>query len=83
MAKNKGRIEISETLCKGCGLCVSVCPSGNLRLEEQPDAKGGRVAVFSDQENCTGCRFCAFICPDVAIEVFRLENRAEEALQDE
>ena len=73
MARKQGRIIINEALCKGCGLCVSVCPGGNLCLEDRPEAKGGRVAVFSHQEQCTGCRFCALICPDVAIEVFRLE----------
>ena len=78
MAKTKGRIEVSDELCKGCGLCVAVCPNGNLRLEERSDANGGRVAVFMDQENCTGCRFCAFTCPDVAIEVYRLEQEEKQ-----
>jgi heterodisulfide reductase subunit A len=27
----KGKAEINEVLCKGCGTCVAVCPSGSAR----------------------------------------------------
>ena len=28
----KGRVTIDEVICKGCGLCVSVCPKNVLAL---------------------------------------------------
>ena len=28
----KGKVTINEVICKGCGLCVSVCPKSVLAL---------------------------------------------------
>ena len=70
------KVEFREARCKGCGLCVSVCPKKIIRLKtEQLNEKGFHPAGIVDQELCIGCTFCATICPDSVIEVFREEKK--------
>ena len=56
-------LEITESWCKGCDICVKMCPERCLRLNE------GLVAELSDPEACTGCRVCEWLCPDFAIKL--------------
>ncbi len=66
------RIEISEDICKGCGLCVTVCPKKIISLDQaRLNSKGYHPAGVTEMEKCIGCSFCALICPDNAIEVWR------------
>ena len=66
------RIEVDETYCKGCGLCVDACPVGIVALDtERINAKGYHPAHLVDQPSCTGCTSCAQMCPDMAITVYR------------
>ncbi len=64
-------IEISETRCKGCGLCTIACPKKLVSLSDTPNSLGFTVAVFAGSVLCTGCTLCAEMCPDVAITVFK------------
>ena len=64
------KVIIYEELCKGCGLCIDVCPKEILCFSETKlNSKGYQPIVIVDQEACTGCIACARICPDVAIEI--------------
>lgn len=69
----KGRIEVEERYCKGCGLCVSVCPKQVIVMQtDRLTPKGFHPATLADpQGDCTGCAICAVICPDAAITVYR------------
>ena len=68
----KGRVIIDDGFCKGCGLCVDVCPTHILELDKQTiTPKGYHPAVCTDETRCTGCATCALMCPDVAITVYR------------
>lgn len=69
----KGRIVISDALCKGCELCTTVCPKDLIAMDlERFTPKGYHPAKLIDpEEACTGCAICAVICPDAAISVFR------------
>lgn len=65
-----GKIVIDAEKCKGCGLCVEVCPKGAVRISKNSNAMG-YFPVEPCGDSCIGCGSCAVMCPDVAIEVFR------------
>jgi 2-oxoglutarate ferredoxin oxidoreductase subunit delta len=71
----KGRITIDKELCKGCYLCISVCPSETIAVSDKLNQQGYYAVEFSDNgksgKSCMACMRCATICPDVAIEVYR------------
>lgn len=64
------RVLIETERCKGCGLCIAVCPPAVLGLGAL-NTKGYAAAVLLDNERCTSCTACALICPDAAITVYR------------
>jgi 2-oxoglutarate ferredoxin oxidoreductase subunit delta len=66
------KVSVSTVFCKGCGLCVDICPEHIMALDMHTiTAKGYHPAVCIDQPACTGCISCATICPDVAITIER------------
>ena len=67
----KGRPEIDSNRCKGCGLCVEVCPEKILRLAESFNSQGQHYSECFAEERCTACTSCAIMCPDSAIRVWR------------
>jgi 2-oxoglutarate ferredoxin oxidoreductase subunit delta len=68
-----GRITIDTERCKGCGLCVAVCPQNGIVISNQSN-KTGYFPAQATNANCTGCCMCAIACPDVVIEVYRDNN---------
>lgn len=72
----KGMVVIDEERCKGCGLCVEVCPTHTLQLaQDRFNQKGYRPVEATDAEACTGCATCAVICPDVVLTVYRRRRK--------
>ncbi len=66
------KVTFREDRCKGCSLCVSVCPKGIVKIKhDKLNAIGLHPAGVDEMEKCTGCAFCATICPDQVIEVER------------
>ncbi len=56
--------------CKGCGLCVDVCPKKVLALStDKINAKGHHPVEAVKPDDCIGCTFCATMCPDCIITV--------------
>lgn len=71
----KGMVVFDEERCKGCELCISVCPMKILTLHQTKiNSKGYHPASVADPQRCTGCGSCGVICPDGAISVFREEQ---------
>lgn len=62
MAK-KFEVSINKTWCKGCGVCVALCPKQVLALNERQKSEPRNA------ENCIGCKTCENVCPDLAITV--------------
>jgi 2-oxoglutarate ferredoxin oxidoreductase subunit delta len=67
----KGWIEVSELHCKGCELCISVCPQEVMALDKTRLTPRGYHPAHLVKDGCTGCAICAIICPDAAITVYR------------
>jgi 2-oxoglutarate ferredoxin oxidoreductase subunit delta len=70
MAKSAGTVAIDVETCKGCELCIPVCPPKVLEMSSEVNAIGFRYPVLV-REGCTGCELCAEICPDYCFEVYR------------
>lgn len=68
-----GRVVIDKEKCKGCFLCVDVCPKKILKKGTNYNSKGNYTVYVDDPNNeCLGCALCAKRCPDMAItEVYR------------
>ena len=70
---SKGTIEVEPIIsvladvdaCRGCGLCVALCPYG--ALEIQDTEKGRKVHVIDVA--CKGCGICAATCYQHALEI--------------
>jgi heterodisulfide reductase subunit A len=90
----RGRVEaeaniavIDEKRCKGCGLCVEVCPykaisleDRNLRLESMEF--NARRAVINPA-SCKGCGSCAATCPVGAISPLHFTTEQIDAMIDQ
>ena len=63
-------INLNETWCKQCGICIAVCPED---VYERTPAGGPRIAKLS---SCTACLKCETMCPDFVIDV-RVEKRVK------
>lgn len=62
----ENRIEIDRDLCTGCGLCVTVCPTGTISLIEKKAAVSGGESI--------SCGHCEAICPQAAIRVTAIDE---------
>ena len=74
--KRKGRINIDRETCKACQMCMEVCPTQSIEVDDTLNKKGYFPARFrenkkEDEKGCTACAQCATVCPEIAIEVYR------------
>jgi len=76
MARKTGTVRIDAALCKGCDLCVVICPEQVLRMTAGLNAKGWPVVELA-RDGCTGCGLCAVACPDGVFVVY--QQTPEEA----
>lgn len=68
----KGRVTFKEDICKGCGLCVPVCPVNIIALDtSRINVKGYHPSSVANMDACIGCANCAMMCPDLVITVER------------
>lgn len=74
MAKPKGKVTFNTPECKGCGMCVAVCPMNILELDLKViNDKGYSPAQIVEPDKCIACASCAIMCPDSIITVERVE----------
>jgi len=62
----ESRIEIDRDLCNGCGLCVTVCPTGTISLREGKAAASGGESI--------SCGHCEAVCPRKAVRVTAIDE---------
>ncbi len=65
------KVEFDRERCKGCELCVPVCPKDIVLMDDVINQKGYRVATVREMDKCIGCAMCARMCPDTVIKVFK------------
>ena len=59
----KFSVGVNTGWCKGCYLCMSVCPKSVLEMSDRVKA------TVVKESDCIGCMQCENICPDLAITV--------------
>mgnify|MGYP000635735836 FL=1 len=64
------KIKLNTKRCKGCYLCVSVCPVKALSPSGELGEQGFET-VKVDEEKCIACGSCYRMCPDYAIEILK------------
>lgn len=69
MAQKRFVITVSRDCCKGCQLCITVCPKKVLGRSRTLNCKGHQHAEALRPTDCIGCLQCADICPDAAIQI--------------
>ncbi len=67
MPETARRIIVDSKLCKGCHICISVCPHGVLAKSDEVDNRGFFLPAVVDLEACKVCHLCEMHCPDFAI----------------
>ena len=69
-------VDVQNENCKGCGLCIPVCPTKQLSFSGKFNANGyNYIQVAND--NCIGCGFCYYSCPEPhALRVYREDKKA-------
>jgi 2-oxoglutarate ferredoxin oxidoreductase subunit delta len=67
-----GRIIIDTERCKGCGLCVAVCPKHDIEISPESN-RSGYFPARARGIDCTACCRCAIVCPEAIIEISREE----------
>lgn len=69
--------EIQADRCKGCGLCVDVCPKNVLEISGEVNTKGYFPVYQARPEDCIFCAICCTMCPDVAITLSEIKAEAD------
>ncbi len=74
--KQSGIVTVTEGDCTGCGQCISACPFGSLRLDEEGIAKKCDL--------CEGNPACIEFCPTQAIQYLEKREpfRGKKAIPD-
>ena len=75
-------IIIDAERCKGCHLCISICPKEIIGLASHINRMGYTPAAVIEEKahECTGCTACAMMCPDTAISVYRHDRVPSEVV---
>lgn len=65
---------IKPERCKGCELCIAVCPKDVLGIDEvEVNVLGYHTASVKNLNACIGCIGCGLMCPEGAIAIYREE----------
>lgn len=62
---------VDKELCKGCGLCLKLCPFKAITMEKEEEREDKKIKRYAKVEEalCQGCGICMAVCPEKAINV--------------
>ena len=63
------KLHIHPKYCKGCQICVEMCPKQALKPSDKMNTKGYLLPIEDDMSRCNACRQCEILCPDFAIAI--------------
>lgn len=70
-------VRVCDDECKGCAICVSVCPKGCLAMSGELNANGYEYVSFIENSPCTACGLCFLSCPEPsALTVCRIKEES-------
>ncbi len=73
--KEKGEkrvsIRMNHQWCKGCYICLEVCPKKVFKKSPEVTEKGFNPLIVAHPEQCSFCRQCELLCPDLALQVVK------------
>jgi 2-oxoglutarate ferredoxin oxidoreductase subunit delta len=72
------KIIILEEYCKGCNICVEVCPKDTLAMVPVGTRWQGSVVKTVDVDTCISCMLCDLQCPDFAISVIKGDKKKKK-----
>jgi len=72
--ENEKRLILKTDRCKGCYLCVEVCPLKSLEASGELNVKGIYPPSLKAGSKCVFCGMCEDTCPDFAIYVVKVEK---------
>ncbi len=56
-------MEIREDACRGCQMCVDICPTDVFDFDQN-----NFKAQLSKKDDCIACLSCTYLCPSDAIK---------------
>jgi len=62
-------IIIDDQFCKGCNLCLEVCPRKVFTKSSKRSRAGYSMPQAAELEKCSVCFLCEMTCPDLALTV--------------
>jgi 2-oxoglutarate ferredoxin oxidoreductase subunit delta len=68
-------VVLDQDLCKGCGLCIDVCPPGVLRQDARLNHLGFHPVAYLGRW-CNACGLCFFACPEPGAIIVIKPSRA-------
>ncbi len=70
-------VQIDQTRCTGCGLCVNFCPVEVFELVSLNGKRRPKMAQAAWPEKCWACDTCVGQCPTGAIRIIETQAEAE------
>jgi 2-oxoglutarate ferredoxin oxidoreductase subunit delta len=69
--KNKAAKEIiiDDQFCKGCNLCMEVCPRKVFTQSSKRSRAGYSMPQAAEPAKCSVCFLCEMTCPDLALTI--------------
>lgn len=65
----RGQVFLIPNRCKGCNICIELCPKEVLQESSEMNAKGYHYPEIKPGKDgaCIHCEFCSMVCPEFAI----------------